>query len=161
MKELLSALSELKKTHIIFTMPNADPENKVIISMIKKFVNQYNNSKLYSSLGQLRYLSTILYVDCVIGNSSSGIVEAPTFNIGTINIGNRQKGRIKSQSVIDCDPEEKSILKAISILYSKRFQKILKNIENPYGNGRASKKIVSILKNESIPNSLKKKFYDL
>ena len=161
MKELLSALSELKKTNIIFTMPNADPENKVIISMIKKFVKKYNNSKLYPSLGQLRYLSTILYVDCVIGNSSSGLCEVPSFKKPTINIGNRQKGRIKTESIIDCDPNKTEILKAIKKSYSDNFSKKLKFIKNPYGNGDASKKILKYLEMQKFTDSLKKSFVDL
>lgn len=161
MKELLSALSELKKTHIIFTMPNADPENEVIISMLKEFVNQYKNSKLFSSLGQLRYLSTILHVDCVIGNSSSGLCEVPSFKKPTINIGNRQKGRIKAGSVIDCDPNRVEILKAIKKSYSDNFMKKLKYTKNPYGDGDASKKILKYLEMQEFIGSLNKSFIDI
>ena len=161
MKELLSALSELKKTHIIFTMPNADPENEVIISMLKEFVNQYKNSKLFSSLGQLRYLSTILHVDCVIGNSSSGLCEVPSFKKPTINIGNRQKGRIKAGSVIDCDPNRVEILKAIKKSYSDNFMEKLKYTKNPYGSGDASKKILKYLEMQEFIGSLNKSFIDI
>lgn len=161
MKELLSALSELKKTHIIFTMPNADPENEVIISMLKEFVNQYKNSKLFSSLGQLRYLSTILHVDCVIGNSSSGLCEVPSFKKPTINIGNRQKGRIKAGSVIDCDPNRVEILKAIKKSYSDNFMKKLKYTKNPYGDGDASKKILKYLEMQEFIGGLNKSFIDI
>lgn len=161
MKELLSALSELKKTHIIFTMPNADPENEVIISMLKEFVNQYKNSKLFSSLGQLRYLSTILHVDCVIGNSSSGLCEVPSFKKPTINIGNRQKGRIKAGSVIDCDPNRVEILKAIKKSYSDNFMKKLKYTKNPYGSGDASKKILKYLEMQEFIGGLNKSFIDI
>ena len=161
MKELLSALSELKKTHIIFTMPNADPENEVIISMLKEFVNQYKNSNLFSSLGQLRYLSTILHVDCVIGNSSSGLCEVPSFKKPTINIGNRQKGRIKAGSVIDCDPNRVEILKAIKKSYSDNFMKKLKYTKNPYGSGDASKKILKYLEMQEFIGSLNKSFIDI
>ena len=161
MSELLSALSELKNTHIIFTMPNADPENEVIISLIKKFVNQFKNSKLYSSLGQLRYLSTINHVDCVIGNSSSGICEVPSFKKPTINIGNRQKGRIKAASVIDCNPNKTEILEAINKSYSDNFREKLESIKNPYGDGDASKKILKYLEMQNFTDSLKKSFIDL
>ena len=161
MKELLSALSELKKTHIIFTMPNADPENEVIISMLKEFVNQYKNSKLFSSLGQLRYLSTILHVDCVIGNSSSGLCEVPSFKKPTINIGNRQKGRIKAGSVIDCDPNRVEILKAIKKSYSDNFMEKLKYTKNPYGSGDASKKILKYLEMQEFIGGLNKSFIDI
>jgi GDP/UDP-N,N'-diacetylbacillosamine 2-epimerase (hydrolysing) len=97
----------------------------------------------------------------MIGNSSSGLLEAPSFKIGTINIGDRQKGRIKSKSVVDCSPNKKSIKKAIKIIYSNKFQNSLKNVKNPYGNGYASKKIVKVLKTAKLDNILKKTFFDI
>lgn len=160
-KELLSALSELKETSIIFTMPNADPENDVIISMIQKFVKENKNSKIYASLGQIKYLSTIFHVDCVVGNSSSGLCEVPSFNKPTINIGNRQRGRIKAESVIDCDPNRNEILKAIKKSYSLSFREKLKFNKNPYGEGDATLKILKYLEMQSFSNSLKKSFIDI
>ena len=112
-------------------------------------------------MGSLNYLSTLQYIDGVIGNSSSGLAEAPTFNIGTINIGDRQRGRLKAESVIDCKPTKKSILYAINKLYSNDFQEILKHVKNPYGEGTATEKIMNILKTHPIPKELKKEFYDL
>jgi len=100
------------------------------------------------------------YVDAVVGNSSSGIIEAPSFKIGTINIGNRQKGRIKAQSVIDCEPNYEQIKDAFKILYSEEFQEKLKAVENPYGNGEASTRIVKVLKNFDL-REIGKDFYDL
>ncbi|BCB96333.1 hypothetical protein JZK55_12550 [Dissulfurispira thermophila] len=98
------------------------------------------------------------YVDAVVGNSSSGIIEAPSFKIGTIDIGDRQKGRIKAKSVIDCQPDYYSIKEAIKKLYSREFKEILENIKNPYGDGQASEKIIDVLKKVRL-NDLKKVFY--
>ena len=109
----------------------------------------------------LNYLSTMQFVDGVVGNSSSGLAEAPTFRIGTINIGDRQKGRLKAKSVIDCKPIKNSIQKAFDTLYSVKFRKILETVENPYGEGGAAQKIINVLKNEDIPEELKKLFNDL
>lgn len=161
MKNLLSALIELKDTGIIFTMPNADTDGRIIIDLINDFVLQNPNSKVYSSLGQLNYFSCMNYIDGVIGNSSSGLIEAPSFKIGTVNIGDRQKGRFKSKSVIDCKPIKSSILNGIKKLYSPNFQKVLNNVTNLYGSGESSSKIVKIIEKKDISNLLKKEFYNL
>ncbi|NQU63802.1 MAG: UDP-N-acetylglucosamine 2-epimerase (hydrolyzing), partial [SAR324 cluster bacterium] len=161
MEELLSALDELDDTQLIITMPNADTEGRILFEMNARFVENHPSAKAFTSLGRLNYLSTIQYVDGVIGNSSSGVAEVPSFKKGTINIGDRQRGRIKARSVIDCKPDKSSILQAIEILYTEEFQEDLKTVKNPYGNGSASEKIVEILKNNSIPQYLKKDFYDL
>ena len=160
--ELLSSLKTLKNTLVIFTCPNSDTDNRVINQLIEKYVSKYsNNSISFTSMGQLNYISTLQYVDAVIGNSSSGLTEAPTFNIGTINIGDRQKGRLKADSVIDCLPKKESINNAIKKLYSKSFQKRLTFVKNPYGDGDATGKIMKILTNNPMPNDIKKVFYDL
>ena len=109
----------------------------------------------------MRYFSTIQHVDGVIGNSSSGLAEVPSFKKGTINIGDRQKGRLKANSVIDCDPTKHSISRAIVELYSTQFQKQLVNTRNPYGEGGSVEKIVKVIKNIPLDNLLKKKFYNL
>jgi GDP/UDP-N,N'-diacetylbacillosamine 2-epimerase (hydrolysing) len=160
-KELLNALSNLKDTHLIFTMPNADTDGRVIFKMIEKFVTNYSHAKSFTSLGQLRYLSCIKHVDGVIGNSSSGLTEVPSFNKGTINIGDRQRGRIKAKSVIDCKPEKKFINKAINKLYSAEFQEKLITTVNPYGNGGASELIVKTLEDISFDGILKKSFFNI
>ena len=139
-KELLSALETIKDTKFIFTMPNADTEGRGIYNHIKKFVDKNSNSKIFKSLGQKRYLSCIKHFDGVIGNSSSGLIEVPSFKKGTINIGDRQKGRIKAQSVINCKPEKSSILKSIEKLNSSDFQRTLKKVSKSYGNGGASER---------------------
>lgn len=160
-KELLSALHDLKDTGLIFTMPNADVGGRQIFSEIQKFCDHNLNARLYSSLGQQIYLSCIHHADGVIGNSSSGLIEVPSFKKGTINIGNRQLGRLKAKSVIDCDPDKQSIRMAISKLYSREFQQKLPAVINPYGNGGASDAIIKILEKTSLDNLLKKSFYDL
>ena len=142
-------------------MPNADTDSRIIFDMIESFVKRNKNSRAYTSLGQLKYLSCMRYVDGVVGNSSSGLLEAPSFRVGTINIGDRQKGRLKASSVIDCDPDEESISDALHHLYSPEFQKKLKTVANPYGQGGASESIVKILQDCSLDSILKKRFYDL
>ena len=161
MKELLAALSHLNDTTLIFTMPNADTGGHVLIRMIKEFVGQNENAKVFTSLGQLKYLSCISYVDGVVGNSSSGITEVPTFKKGTINVGDRQLGRIQAASVINCEPKEKDIKRAIKTLYSPQFKSNLAAIENPYGEGGASARVVKTLKESSLEGIIKKNFYDL
>ena len=161
MNEILMALKELKNTHLIFTMPNADTDGRIIFKMIEDFVSNHPYAKSFTSLGQLRYLSCIKHVDGVIGNSSSGLAEVPTFKKGTINIGDRQRGRIKAESVIDCKPTTKSISDAIKKLYSLELQQKLKTVKNPYGFGGASDAIVKTLENISLKTILKKKFYNM
>ena len=161
-QQLLDAIDELEDTNIIFTKANSDTDGRVINQMIDEYVTKNSHKSIvFTSLGQLRYLSALQYVDAIVGNSSSGLAEAPSFKIGTINIGDRQKGRIKASSVIDCEPNKDSILKSFEKLYSKEFQETLKTTINPYGNGCASKKIVEILKSVDLNNILKKSFYDL
>tara|TARA_Y100000816_G_C26103716_1_gene585729 strand:+ start:2059 stop:3219 length:1161 start_codon:yes stop_codon:yes gene_type:complete len=159
-KNLLEVLKTLKDTNIFFTMPNADTNNKIIFNLINIFCKKNKNSFVFKSLGQLRYYSMLQYVDIVIGNSSSGLLEVPSFRIGTINIGDRQKGRIQSKSVINCEPNKISITKALKTAYSKKFLDKLKKSINPYGPKGAAEKIIKIL--ESIDKvKIKKHFYDI
>jgi GDP/UDP-N,N'-diacetylbacillosamine 2-epimerase (hydrolysing) len=160
-QNLLDALDVLQATKIIFTKPNADTEGRIIIQMIDEYVSRNSHkAAAFVSLGQLRYLSALQFVDGMVGNSSSGLAEAPTFKIGTINIGDRQRGRIRADSVIDCDPKKEAILIAVKKLYSKEFQDQLKNVQNPYGKGGAAEKIKKILKEVDLTDILKKRFYD-
>lgn len=159
---LLDAIDTLKDTHIIFTKANSDTDGRVINTMIDTYVaNNKDKAVAFTSLGQLRYLSAMQFVDGVVGNSSSGLIEAPTFQTATINIGDRQKGRIKAQSVIDCQPKKEHILQAFHALYSKEFQERLKTVKNPYGEGGTSKKIKEVLATTPLQNIIKKSFYDL
>jgi GDP/UDP-N,N'-diacetylbacillosamine 2-epimerase (hydrolysing) len=161
MRELLSALAELEDTSLIFTMPNADTGGRELGTLVLQFVEKHPRAKVYTSLGQLRYFSCLAQVDGMVGNSSSGLLEAPAFNIGTINIGDRQKGRLKSQSVIDCAPSSESIIAALKTLYSADFQANLATAQNPYGNGGASESIVKKLAEYPLENIRKKQFYNL
>jgi GDP/UDP-N,N'-diacetylbacillosamine 2-epimerase (hydrolysing) len=161
-QNLLNAIDELEDTKIIFTKPNADTDGRSLFQMIDDYVAENSNKSVaFISLGQLRYLSALQYVDGVVGNSSSGLLEVPTFKIGTINIGERQRGRIKAASVLDCEPTKESILKNIKLLYSKKFQDKLKEVKNPYGEGGASKKIKKIIKETELLGILKKTFFDI
>jgi GDP/UDP-N,N'-diacetylbacillosamine 2-epimerase (hydrolysing) len=160
MEELLAALAALNDTQLIFTMPNADTEGRALIKMVEQFVAQHSNARAYTSLGQLRYLSCIAHVDGVVGNSSSGLAEVPSFKKGTINIGDRQRGRLQAASVINCKPTRQSIDAALEKLYSADFQARLSGVRNPYGEGGASEAIISVVKSVSLEDVIKKRFYD-
>ena len=160
MKELLAALSTLKDTQLIFTLPNADTDSRVLIKLIENFVREHDNAHIYFSLGQLLYLSLLAQCDGMVGNSSSGLIEAPSLNKGTINIGDRQRGRLQAKSVINCEPKRRNIINAFTKLYSIEFQEALKETKNPYGDGGASEKILKVLKSHSLKNIIKKSFYD-
>jgi GDP/UDP-N,N'-diacetylbacillosamine 2-epimerase (hydrolysing) len=161
MKELLNALGQLDDIGLIFTMPNADTDGRILFRQINEFCAAHPQARAYTSLGQLRYLSCIKHVDGVIGNSSSGLIEVPSFHKGTINIGDRQRGRLRAASVIDCPPDKMSIMKAIDQLFSPSFLASLSSIQNPYGNGGASVDIVKILERASFDDLLKKLFFDV
>jgi len=160
-QELLKSISNLKNTKIIFTKANSDTDGRIINSMIDDYVAEHDNTIAFISMGQLNYLSALQFMDAVVGNSSSGLIEVPSFKIGTIDIGDRQKGRIKAKSVITCLPKKESIDSAIVKLYSPKFQEIINNVVNPYGKGGASKKITKIIKDFNLDNIVKKSFYDL
>ena len=159
---LLGALEELENTNLFFTKTNADTDSRVINKMIDKYVKNHSDKAIaYTSLGQLRYLSVMKHMDGIVGNSSSGLLEAPSFKIGTVNIGDRQRGRIRSESVVDCDSSMESILSSIRKIYSHSFKEKLISIENPYGNGDTSTKIAKIISNYPLENILKKSFYNI
>lgn len=161
MEELLAVLATLKDTQLIFTLSNADTDGRALIKMVQNFVAEHTNARAYTSLGQLRYLSCIAQVDGVVGNSSSGLLEVPSFKKGTINIGARQRGRLQANSVINCEPTRESIVTALVQLYSPDFQLSLQKVINPYGEGGASKKVVNTLKSYPLDGIVKKTFYDL
>jgi GDP/UDP-N,N'-diacetylbacillosamine 2-epimerase (hydrolysing) len=161
MAELLAALDELDDAHLIFTMPNADTDGRVLFEMIREFVSTHPNARAYTSLGQLRYLSCISHVDGVVGNSSSGLAEVPSFRKGTVNIGDRQRGRLKADSVIDCAPERSAIRAALQQLYAPAFQSMLREVKNPYGDGGATEKLVQVLRDHPLDGLVKKTFHDL
>ena len=161
-RELLNVVDDLHDTHIIFTKANSDTNGRIINQMIDDYVSKNRDKSIsFISLGQLRYLSALQYMDAVVGNSSSGLIEAPSFKIGTVNIGDRQKGRIKADSVVDCTPNYGSIVHALEKIYSQKFQQELSEVDNPYGDGGASRKIKNILREISIDKIVIKSFYDL
>jgi GDP/UDP-N,N'-diacetylbacillosamine 2-epimerase (hydrolysing) len=156
--QLLKALDELKNTLLIFTKPNSDKGGRIIIQLIDEYVQKNKNKAVsFVSLGQLLYLSAMSHVDAVVGNSSSGIIEAPVLNVPTINIGDRQKGRIMGQTIINCQPSKEKIIDAIHTAFN--FDRSIPR-KHPYGEGNTSNKILGIIKNIKTLN-IKKKFYDI
>lgn len=158
LKELLKVLKNHSEMKFIITKANNDQDGEKINTELEKFVKNNSNCLLVSSLGTLKYFSAIKYSECVIGNSSSGIVEVPSFNKATVNIGDRQKGRIQANSIINCKPTYDDINKALN-----KAIKFNKKVTNPYGNGNSSSKMLKIIK-ETFYNKevdLKKEFYDL
>ena len=161
MQELLAALADLRDTAIVFTLPNADTDGRELIGMINEFVGRHGHAHAFTSLGQLRYLSCLRLVDGMVGNSSSGLIEMPSFRKGTVNIGDRQRGRLKASCVIDCVPERHAIAAAISRLYEPTFQSSLATVRNPYGEGGAAAQVVRVLEELELDGILKKHFHDL
>lgn len=161
MAELLAALETMSDVRLIFTMPNADPGGLAIANMITHFVATHANARAYHSLGQTLYLSCARHVDAVVGNSSSGLIEVPTLGKPTVNIGNRQQGRLKASSVIDCSPERHSIIEALRKIRTPAFQRSLRDVRNPYGSGTPSTKIVEVIRNASLQGIIRKSFYDI
>ncbi|EGQ7930508.1 TPA: UDP-N-acetylglucosamine 2-epimerase (hydrolyzing) [Vibrio vulnificus] len=159
---ILAALDTLDDCLIIFTKANADVGGRLINKMIDRYVVDHKDKSVaFTSLGQLRYLSALQYVDAVVGNSSSGIVEAPSFRIASINIGSRQKGRVRADSTIDVEVEKQQIIDAIATIYTDAFQERLYTVVNPYGQGNSSQKLVSIIKSVDLSKLKSKKFYDV
>ena len=146
-EELTNALDQFPEAKIIFTKANADTAGRIINYNIDKYVEQNpQRAKVFTSMGQVLYLSAIKNMDIVIGNSSSGITEAPSFCKPTVNIGQRQRGRLKADSIIDCAEKAETIVAAIKKGLSSEFKNVLKNTKNPYGSGNASLKIKEYLK---------------
>lgn len=159
---LLEALDTLgESTGLIFTLPNADTGGRTIARQIEAFANSRPNAVVHASLGQLGYLSCLGQVDAVVGNSSSGLIEAPSFGIATVNIGDRQAGRLKAASVIDCAPQADAIRAALTRALSPDFREEIASVVNPYGEGGASEAIVRILREHPLEGLLKKQFHDL
>ncbi|SDM10338.1 UDP-N-acetylglucosamine 2-epimerase [Kriegella aquimaris] len=159
--ELLKALDLMADTTLIFTKPNSDRDGRIIVKMIDEYVTKNPQKAVaFTSLGQLRYLSALKYVDFVIGNSSSGILEVPYFKIPTIDIGDRQKGRLAPESVIHCSPKFENINEAIVKARTKIFLSSIQDQPSLYGDGHATGKIIEQIKIFDVSNT-KKSFYDL
>ncbi|WP_300172985.1 UDP-N-acetylglucosamine 2-epimerase [uncultured Aliivibrio sp.] len=162
LKNLLSSLRDYPKHKFIITYPNADTHGRVLIELLDEFKKEFpDRVLLVQSLGQLRYLSALQYCDLVIGNSSSGLIEVPTFKVPTVNIGNRQKGRIAGDTVIHCKGDENSILSSIQLALSAEFKQQCDLTNNPYGSGEASDRILDVILNVELENLIYKKFYDI
>jgi GDP/UDP-N,N'-diacetylbacillosamine 2-epimerase (hydrolysing) len=159
--ELLTALEIYPDLGLIFTMPNADPGGRVLFDLIDEFVLTRTNAISRTSLGSNLYLSCLAQVDGVIGNSSSGLLEVPSFKIGTINIGDRQRGRLTCSSIINCNATKNDIISALAQLFTSEFQKNLQTVVNPNGVSGASERIIDILTHVQIDNVLKKVFHDI
>ena len=161
MRQLLTALDSFPDARIIFTKPNADPEGREMSRMIDEYVAaRPERTVAFVSLGQTRYLSALQHVDVVIGNSSSGIIEAPMFKTPTVNIGLRQAGRVKGESIIDCAESSEAIVQAVQQALSPDFRERIANCESLYGQGGASPIIKNTLKHVSLEGILLKSFYE-
>ncbi|WP_045212429.1 UDP-N-acetylglucosamine 2-epimerase [Desulfonatronovibrio magnus] len=164
---LLAALDEFKTSQssdikLIFTKANADTDGRIINQMIDQYVGENSvNSTAFTSMGQLRYLSGMKYASAVVGNSSSGIIETPSFRVPTVNIGDRQKGRVRAESVIDCEPLREPIQKALLKAISAEFHESLQNMINPYEQEGTARNILDVLNKTDLSGIMKKEFYDL
>ena len=159
--ELLEAIDEFEHLRVIFTMPNSDTNGRIIMDMIKKFVEKHADRAIWMmSLGAKRYLSTLQFIGGVVGNSSSGITEVPSFHIPTLNIGDRQKGRITPSSVLHCLPVKNDIKEKLGIMTAPGYMERLQDVKNPYDKANTAQEIVRIIK-EKTNISAMKSFYNI
>lgn len=164
MEEVFAATDSFPEIKFLFTKANADRGGTKINQMIDTYVSEHpGRCMAVHSLGMIRYLSALKYAACVIGNSSSGIIETPSFGVPTVNIGDRQKGRIQAENIINCTAEKSAIADAIRKALSEEFRMIARNAVNPYGDGNTSKKIVKHIKAFFArgEHTLKKRFFDI
>ena len=161
-KTIIKVFEYKKELRIIFTKTNPDADGRIINSYIDKFVKNNNKRSIaVESLGHFKYINTLRHVSLLVGNSSSGIIETPFLSLPTINIGTRQKGRVRASNIIDCKCSYKEIMNAFKIFKSKKFLANLKNLNNPYKIDKTSLKIYSILKKRLKKIQNKKSFYDI
>lgn len=161
-REFLDALDQFKDLKVIFTMPNSDTGRDAIALAVENYVeNHSNRAKAYTSLGLKRYLSTLQFVKAAVGNSSSGIIEVPSFGIPTLNIGDRQKGRLASKSVVNCGTSKDEVIAGLKLCLSEEMQKAAKTYENPYAKPDTANLIYQELKNVELAGLNLKTFYDL
>ncbi len=162
MQELLTALDAFPDARVIITKPNADTDGRSICAMIDAYAAEHRDRVLATtSLGQLRYLSAMTHVSAVIGNSSSGLIEAPALRKPTVNIGERQRGRLRAGSVIDCPERSDAIIAAITRALSPEFRQAIQKAASPYGFGNASVQIKELLKSARLDGILFKSFHDM
>jgi len=161
-ENLLTVLAELIDYNIIFTLPNSDAEGRIIMKLIKEFVAVHNvNTVVFASMGKLRYLSSLQYVTAVIGNSSSGILEVPSFGIPTLNIGDRQKGRISADSVINCGTSKKAISDGVKAVLSNEVNELSKQVVNPYDKENTTLNILNVIKDYPLTTIIQKSFFNI
>lgn len=161
-REFLDALDQFKDLKVIFTMPNSDTGRDAIVLAVENYVEKHSNrAKAYTSLGLRRYLSTLQFVKAAVGNSSSGIIEVPSFGIPTLNIGDRQKGRLASKSVVNCGTSKDEVIAGLKFCLSEEMQKAAKTYENPYAKPDTANLIYQELKNVELAGLNLKTFYDL
>lgn len=161
-EDFIAALEERKDLRIIFTMPNSDTGSHFIVKAVNGFVERnQSRAKAFKSLGIVRYLSVMKQVAAVVGNSSSGLVEVPSFGIPTLNIGDRQKGRIAADSVLHCEPDKESILARLDKVLSKDFREVAKAIHNPYEKDNTTEVIFKIISTYPLEQLKQKHFYDI
>jgi len=161
MNALLQSLDELQDTRIIFTHPNADTQGRILAQQLVEYARHRPHVLSVLSLGQRKYLSCIAQVDAVVGNSSSGLTEVPTFRKPTINIGDRQKGRLAAQSVIHCEANKDAIKQAFQRLNDPKFQQSLEHVQNPYGDGHACEKIIEVIQTIPLDGLIHKSFHEV
>jgi len=164
MRSLLSALDEVGPGTVIITRPNADPGNRAINGLIDGYLTRSPGALAFEALGHVRYLSLVKAADVVVGNSSSGIVEAPALGTPTVNVGSRQDGRVRSASIIDCPADATAIAQSIRAALAPDFQRTAEETARfgPYGDGHAAERILAGLQTADISQAaLKKRFFDL
>lgn len=161
-QNLLDALDEFPEYKVIFTLPNSDTDGRILIQMIHEYVSKHSERCMsIPSLGLKRYLSALKYVNAVIGNSSSGIIEVPSFGIPTLNIGNRQKGRIAAESVIHCGTDKQEIIDGLKKCLSQEQKEIAQRALNPYDKENTTQEILDIIKHYPLENIMYKTFYNI
>lgn len=161
-KEFIAALEERKNLRVFFTMPNSDTGSQAIVDAINEFVaNNADRSIAYKSLGIKRYLSVMKYTGAVVGNSSSGLLEVPSFGIPTLNIGDRQKGRMAADSVYNCETDKESILKGLEVTMSPAFKKKAAETHNPYEKANTAEEIFEVISTYPLEQLKQKQFYNL
>ena len=160
--DFIAALDEKKNLRIIFTMPNSDTGGQAIVEAINAFVDKnHQRAKAFKSLGVLRYLSVMQQVAAVVGNSSSGLVEVPSFGIPTLNIGDRQKGRMAADSVYNCETDKQSVLKGLDIVLSEEFRQKAAAIHNPYDKEGTAQAMFNVIRTYPLDSLNQKHFYDI
>ena len=160
--DFILAMEERHDLRVIFTMPNSDTGSQFIVEAVNGFVDSnLDRAKAYKSLGVVRYLSVMKQVVAVVGNSSSGIVEVPSFGIPTLNIGDRQKGRIQAESIYNCLPDKDSILKGLDKVLSKEFRELASKVHNPYEKANTAEEIFKVISTYPLEQLKQKHFYDI